>query len=247
MPVFSKVVDFLAEKTELMGLVKPLDNTNKEIDRFLVRDIKVQPPKTGIYVPINLDEPLKIKFSMSQAGSLSRELKLCKCSTPVLPNEQLKSLNNAYQKISGPLETHRASQGGKVYDKVFFKDSDGYWKLLDILREKVYQPYQDEFEEHQRIIKQSIDGYVKPLIDTSKPFALEDKQRNELISALQSKNQNLQEQLQQLNNLLKNTKLIAYRKKIKEFRERLKEDYPETKSPDFWQEWIYKNNWLFGI
>lgn len=247
MSIFSQVADFLVKKTELMVLVNISGNVEQQVKRFLVSDLKVQLPNKGMYVPIYLDEPLKIKFSISKVGNLSKKLELCKCSSPVLPKKQLKSLNNAYQEISVLLEPHRASHGGKVYDKVFFKDSDESWKLLDILRERVYQLYQAEFEEHQRIIKQRIDGYVKPLGDTTKLFALEDQQKNELINALQSKSQDLQEQLQHLNVLLENTKLIAYRQKIEEFRQRLKEDYPETRGPDSWQEWIYKNNWLFGI
>ncbi|MEP0855009.1 Shedu anti-phage system protein SduA domain-containing protein [Trichocoleus sp. DQ-U1] len=250
MSVFSQIADFLPEKTKLMVLVDPSGNSgniDKEVERFLVSAREVQPLKKGKYVPIHLDEPLKIEFSISQVGNIIRKLKPCKCSTPVLPQEQLQSLNNAYQEISQLLEPHRFSHGGTVYDKVFFQDGDGSWQLLDILREKVYQRYRAEFEEYQRIIKEGSDGYVKPLTDTHNLFALEDKQRKELIKALESKTENLQEQVEQLNALLEKTKLQTYRQKLEEFRERLKADYPETKSPDSWQEWIYKNNWLFGI
>jgi hypothetical protein len=47
--------------------------------------------------------------------------------------------------------------------------------------------------------------------------------------------------------LLEKSKLVAYRKKLDEFKDRLKSDYPETSGTNSWQEWIYKNNWLFGI
>lgn len=64
---------------------------------------------------------------------------------------------------------------------------------------------------------------------------------------MQSENKNLAEQLNELTSLIEKTKLHTYRQKLEEFKQRLQSDYPETKSPDSWQEWIYKNNWLFGI
>lgn len=256
MPVFGKVIDFLAEKTQLMVLVKPLDKDkiDEKARFFIVHKLEGQPTNNGIYVPICLEEPLQIKFSISDNGNISKDLLECKCKSPVLQNEQLRSINQAYQRISQLIETHRKSHGGKVYDNVYFKNSDESWQLLDILREEIYEPYKAEFEEHQRIIKERIPGYVKPL-------DLEDKEKDELINALKelinilksenqdikSENQDIEKQLQKLKDLLEKTKLNTYREKLEEFKQRLQSDYPETKSPDSWQAWIYKNNWLFGI
>jgi hypothetical protein len=47
--------------------------------------------------------------------------------------------------------------------------------------------------------------------------------------------------------LLEKSKLVAYQQKLDDFKDRLKSDYPETSGTNSWQEWIYKNNWLFGI
>lgn len=40
---------------------------------------------------------------------------------------------------------------------------------------------------------------------------------------------------------------IERKKVLDELRERLKNDYLETKGNDSWQNWISKNNWLFGV
>lgn len=128
MPVFSKIADFLAEKTQLMVLVKPLDESkiDEKVKKFIVHELQGQLTNKGIYVPIYLEEPLQIKFSISFAGNISKDLLECKCTSPVLPNknEKLRSINQAYQQISQLLETHRKSHGGKVYDNVFFKNND---------------------------------------------------------------------------------------------------------------------------
>jgi hypothetical protein len=42
-------------------------------------------------------------------------------------------------------------------------------------------------------------------------------------------------------------KLIHRIKILGEFQERLKKDYSETKGDNSWQNWISKNNWLFGV
>jgi hypothetical protein len=68
-----------------------------------------------------------------------------------------------------------------------------------------------------------------------------------LINALQIEKSALQQQIERLTLLLEQSKLIAYKRRLAEFRLRLEEDYPEANGPDSWQEWIYKNNWLFGI
>lgn len=246
MAVFKRTVDFLPAGTKLMVAVNPSGNIKSDILQYLTR-INTVTPAQGYFAPLYLDEPLKIEFRISSAGKLKRDLVPCKFHTPVLPNVQLGSLNHAYQEISGLLEQDRRSRGGKVYDNIYFHDEDRKWKLLDALREKIYQPYEAEFQEHLRIINERFNGYVKPLSETHKLFTFEVQQRDELINALQLEKSDLQNQLEQLTLLLEQSKLIAYQRRLKEFRQRLEEDYPESKGPDSWQEWIYKNNWLFGI
>ena len=57
----------------------------------------------------------------------------------------------------------------------------------------------------------------------------------------------MQEKIEELSALLEKSKLTSYRQKLDEFKQRLEIDYPESSGSDSWQEWIYKNNWLFGI
>lgn len=40
---------------------------------------------------------------------------------------------------------------------------------------------------------------------------------------------------------------VERKKVLDELRDRLKKDYSETKGDDSWQNWISKNNWLFGV
>jgi hypothetical protein len=100
MSVFNVIKDFLPEKTKLTVLVKASEDVDEELKRLTVRDIKVQQPKkSGVYVPIYLEESLKIEFSISRAGTITKKLQLCRCSTPVLPNKQMESLNQACTEI----------------------------------------------------------------------------------------------------------------------------------------------------
>jgi hypothetical protein len=280
MSVFIRVADFLPKNTQLMAFVKPSEDVNEELYKETIKQLKTKPSikanSGGIYVPIYLDESLRIEFSISNAGKIHRKFKKCKCRSPVLPNEQLKSLSNAGQKISLLFEKNRLNNKIDVYNNICFQDKDDLWTELYILRERVYQPFEDEFEEHLRIFKEKINLYLKPIADITQILALEVKQKDaiiqllrsqkqelqkrlenlnnlevkqkdDIVQLLESQMQDLQKQLQDTNNLLEKSKLVTYRKKLDEFKDRLTMDLPETKSPDSWQEWIYKNNWLFGI
>ena len=247
MLTFSLITNFLQEKTQLMVIVKPSKECDKALEEFFNHDIEIFNKNGAVCVPVFLEEPLNIEFSFSTKGILSKKLKKCKCITPLLPEKQLKSLNNAYQEISAKIETNRASYGGKVYDNLLFKDSDGSWKLLEVLREKVYQDCSEDIDKRIRIIKESQQTYIKPLAKDYSQFIFKNDEKDRVIKILESKTSKVEEKVQELNNLLEKSKLTNYRKKLEEFGERLNKDYPENKGCDSWQEWIYKNNWIFGI
>ncbi len=247
MAIFRRVVDFLPAGTDLMVSVNPSGDIDHEKQKLLITDLRTEAANSGAYVGLHLEEPLEIDFSISKSGNLSRDLKSCKCTSLALPNQQFKSLNNAYQKISTIFEQDRASQGGKVYERIYFQDDDGVWKLIDILRERIYAPYQPEFDEHIRIRTETISGYVKPISQSAPLFTFEIQQKDELVNILFSQTGDLQGKVEELSALLEKSKLTAYRQKVDEFRKRLQNDYPESNGKDSWQEWIYKNNWLFGI
>lgn len=246
MAVFKRTVDFLPAGTKLLVAVNPSGDIKGDVLPHLTR-IDTASLTQSYFVPLHLDEPLQIEFRISSRGKVQRDLVPCKFHTPVLPGVQLKSLNHAYQEISGLLEKDRRSRGGKVYDNIYYQDVNGRWELLDVLREEIYKPYEAEFKEHLRVMNERFSGYVKPLSETHKLFAFEVEQRGVLINALQIEKRDLQQQIERLTMLLEQSKLIAYKRRLEEFRQRLEEDYPEANGPDSWQEWIYKNNWLFGI
>ena len=196
MSVFNVIEDFLPKKTKLMVLVKPSEDVDEELKRWTVRDIKVEQQKNpGVYVPIYLEESLKIEFSISRVGTITKILQLCRCSTPVLPNKQMKSLNQACTEISKLFERHRISNSNNVHKHCYFENKDGFWELLNIFRDKIYQPFKNEFEKQQRIINEKRDIYVKPLVESKQLFISEFEQKNELIDVLQSENKNLQKRL----------------------------------------------------
>jgi len=50
-----------------------------------------------------------------------------------------------------------------------------------------------------------------------------------------------------LTNLQRKSSLTYYQQSLAELKQRLTENYDETRGKSSWQKWIYKNHWLFGI
>jgi hypothetical protein len=50
-----------------------------------------------------------------------------------------------------------------------------------------------------------------------------------------------------LTNLQRKSSLTYYQQSLAELRQRLTENYDETRGKSSWQKWIYKNHWLFGV
>lgn len=201
-----------------MVIIEPSGDFDQVLKKYLISPLNEK--QTGSYIALHLDEPLTLEISISKNGRICKNLKPCKCSTPILDNEKLKSINHAYQKISELLEKDRASFGGKVYNKVLFQGEDEYWQILEFRREKVYQLYKEEFEEHLRTIEEKLDNYIKPLFDKIDQLDFQTQITTKIsnINILQSENKNLQTELQQLNDLLERSKLTAYRKSWKSLR-----------------------------
>ena len=63
------------------------------------------------------------------------------CSTVLMPEgfheKTAISLNHAFTMLSQKFESHRISNTGNVYDRFFYKESNGYWFPLDDLRRGV--------------------------------------------------------------------------------------------------------------
>jgi hypothetical protein len=65
-----------------------------------------------------------------------------------------------------------------------------------------------------------------------------------IIKKLKRKNKALKESI---NVIQSESSLIYYESRLEELKGRLEKNYPETSSPNSWQSWIHKNNWLFGV
>ena len=165
---------------------------------------------------------------------------------PYSARKELESVNGAYQAISEVIEPYRASRGGTVYTNVFFKSDNGIWVSLGDRRNELYEPYRADYEEKISIYRDRTLPYVKPhpAIEEFSQVMLD--QKDKLVQALQTENQDQVVQIQKLSEVFKQSKLSVYKDKIEEFEQRLKEDYPETSGNNSWQTWIYKNNWFFA-
>lgn len=189
MAVFSRDINFLSKNTQLVAIVNPSGDFDKTLlkGHFIsIDDISnVSKKQTQSFIPIYLKEPLIIQIYISKNGKISKELKPCECTTPVLPNESLTSINSAYQRISQLFERTRSSHGGKIYNNILFKDNDKRWELLEVQRERVYKEHQEEFEKRERIINEELDNYAKPLFEQ---LDFEEQIPTEIINILKSEN-----------------------------------------------------------
>jgi len=70
----------------------------------------------------------------------------------------------------------------------------------------------------------------------------------EVVKNLKEQKKLLKSEIEQLEELQKNSNIALFQNRIKELKERLgsKKQFAETRGKNSWQSWIYKNNWLFG-
>lgn len=245
---YNQIVDFLPAGTLLMVAVKPPNDLKPELKRFLIKNLDTFPDKKGVYAaPLYLKEPLKIRFSISQQWNIRQTLEKCICTTPILPDKELKSVNGAYQAISEVIEPYRTSRGGTVYTNVFFKSEDSVWTPLEVKRDEVFEPYREDYEEKVSVYKDRTVIYVKPHPAIEELFQAILEHKDKIIQVLQAENEDKLKEIQKLNELFKQSKLSIYKEKIRELEQRLQENHPESSGDNSWQTWIYKNNWLFAM
>jgi hypothetical protein len=120
----------------------------KDVERFSQTEtVEILPAKTTLRAPMKLrlgsaalgdardeeiilEEPLRLKFR----GTKKPVLKDCRCKLPSLKTT-VKSVNEAYTRLSEKYEPHRRSHGGNVFQKVLFLPQDQHlWQPLDELR-----------------------------------------------------------------------------------------------------------------
>lgn len=138
-------VKFLPAKTRLMVLVKPSkDDNDKKLLSFLHTNLNTQYPKdkNKSFVELILQEDL----IMNLHGVTQGKLQKCLCQIPAL-SKTTQSVNNAYTLISSAYEKNRSGPGGSVFIKVYFQDTDNFWKPLNVLRESLDKTYDSELKQ----------------------------------------------------------------------------------------------------
>src|SRR6478672_2677667 len=241
-----RTVSFLPKGTQLLYFVNPSGDYDKNLLFEIGRNIDENKSK-GNGIPILLEEEQEISFSISKNNNIQKKLKSCKCSSSAIPGKTLKSINDACQSISTVFEQKRASKGGKVYDFVYFQDDkDKKWKLLEILRKKIYSEHKAEFERHLISEGFGVGSYLQLHPDSIQHFMKLLGDTDNLIHDLKIQQSELKEKINYYNNLFQNLKISVYQQKIDDFSKRIDEDHYETKGDQSWQNWIYSNRWLFG-
>ena len=137
------LVSVNVEREILLELANHLEGNDGQV---------VKPPR-NCYLRVQLKQDLEISFRLFSSGNIKKELEGCRCQILALPDEDIFSLNQAYQRISATFEPSRTSVGGRVYDNFYFQGTDGTWRLLEEKRQEVYQPYRAEFEKVSHEIK----------------------------------------------------------------------------------------------
>lgn len=241
-----KIASFLPQGTLLFYPVNPSGDYDRELFYSISKHLDANLSQGGNSIPIILEEEQQISFRLSNNNNLQKHLRPCRCTTPALPDKTLKSINDACQSISASFAKDRASKGNKVYDHVYFQDHDHKWKLLELLRDRVYSTHKADFERLLVTEGYGVGSYLRLHPNSTQYFMdlLQDKEN--LIHDLQLQHSDLEEKVNYYNNLFQKLKISVYQRSIEEFVTRLEESYHETKGDDSWQAWIYKNRWLFG-
>lgn len=102
-----------------------------ETVEFLSTGTTLHAPMKDIpYQDIILEKPLRLTFR----GTKKPVLEDCPCKLPSL-KITVRSLNEAYTKLSEKFEPHRRGHGGNVFQKVFYLPPGQHnWQPLDELR-----------------------------------------------------------------------------------------------------------------
>ncbi len=136
-----KEVDFFPKSTKLF--VHLSNNDFDKIDNSILnlmhkaKDFRGWSIE-GSFLEITLVEDLKLTLR----GSKKARLLPVKCSVAILTNDT-NSLNQIYTLISQKVEPSRRSHSGNVFDKIYYKDVDGYRKIGD-KRDSLEAQYESE-------------------------------------------------------------------------------------------------------
>jgi len=145
-------VRILDEGTELRLALTIRTKLDSSLSNLLAKDTQVRPESRGKlsaetrFVPVRLGPPTTTQMKRKEAkGGLWLALegvgpRALESSQVFLPHaldlEPAISVNHAFTKLSEKFEPWRLSHTGSIYERVFYKEGDGFWYPLDDLREK---------------------------------------------------------------------------------------------------------------
>jgi hypothetical protein len=231
-----QTVPFLPEDAEILVRVSPSPSVSKKIRDNLAR---IGGPLSTHAASIRLVEPLKIRFSLSSTWAPHQDLVPCKCVIDVGNDkqEELKSINSAYQRISELVESERRSRGGSVYQKLLAK-WNGKWELLARIREDVYSPHRSRYDAAIRDFYEGLP--TQPLPRISSALGRHTDKIRELAT--------LEDNVALAEGVTKEVRKSAfevYEERIKRFATALKD--PTYRADEaFWQHRVHQDVWMFA-
>jgi hypothetical protein len=104
-----------------------------------------------------------------------------------------------------------------------------------------------QIEISEKNLEKSFPILVKKLTKKSKTRTALFKETSSTIKTIQKEIKLKKEELAEIENLINESNIAVFRAKLDEFKRRLNLEFPETKGKNSWQNWIYENNWLFGV
>lgn len=211
-----------------------------------------------IYVTSDLYSHLQEEKSASgnflltelQAGRLLRGFKhlleIIKKQNPnnilILTIDETKKINNCYY-IS--IEEFRKSSSSIFFS--FYRET-GIKSATKFLNENFPEEFPTEIypKLSEKAFEKNFPTSIKKFTKTTKNRSKLYQETVETLRGLKKAIKIKKEELKAIESLSRASKIAFYQERLKDFQSRLKKRIPETRGKNSWQNWIYKNNWIFG-
>ena len=123
---------------------------------------------------------------------------------------------------------------------------------LDAARSYLNSYFPNEFtydskkltESELKKINRSVPEVLDSISNNEKNKVIIIEEATKTIAKLRHRTKKLNSALEDLRN---QNNLIYYQETLEVLRQRLTQDFHETRGKESWQHWIYENNWLFGV
>jgi uncharacterized protein (UPF0335 family) len=173
----------------------------------------------------------------------------------------------AKKEKSGLIFTHKSTEKKnddyyidyKEYKKSAQEKFYVFYKItgLDAAIKYLNQYFPNEFEmpeepineETYKIVDKNFSDIIHNLAEKEKNQKVLIKETVKVLEYLHEEKKSLTQEIDALMELQKKSSIFYYTQKIDDLKERLYShtQFHETSGKDSWQNWIYNNNWLFGI